>query len=113
MANIIRESSPPFASPIILVEKKDGSTRMCVDYRELDIEIVGNTQPNHYPLPLISEKINLMVLIISVVLICLRVHESSIKKTAFVTPKRQFEYSYALWVTQCFFHFSKAIHTDL
>ncbi|GBN30436.1 Retrovirus-related Pol polyprotein from transposon 297 [Araneus ventricosus] len=44
---IIEESSGPWASPIVLVKKKDRSTRFCVDYRKLN-EI---TEKGSYPLP--------------------------------------------------------------
>ena len=46
----IRRSSSPWGAPVLLVEKKDKSLRMVVDYRALD-EV---TIKNKYPLPMIN-----------------------------------------------------------
>ena len=48
---IIRESHSPYSSPIVLVRKKNGSLRMCVDYRKLNAKTVKDA----YPLPRIEE----------------------------------------------------------
>ncbi|GJX85368.1 putative reverse transcriptase domain-containing protein, partial [Tanacetum coccineum] len=48
---LIRPSSSPWGSSVLFVEKKDGSFRMCIDYRELN----KLTVKNRYPLPRIDD----------------------------------------------------------
>jgi hypothetical protein len=50
-AGFIRPSKSPFGAPILFVKKKDGTMRMCVDYRALNRITVKNS----YPLPRVDE----------------------------------------------------------
>ena len=47
----IRLSASPWGAPVLLVKKKDGSSRLCVDYRQLN----KLTIKNKYPLPRIDD----------------------------------------------------------
>lgn len=92
---IIRESKSSFASPIILVKKKNGQDRMCVDFRELN----RNTLRDHYPLPIISDQIDQLAgghffstFDMAAGFHQIPVAEESIEKTAFVTPDGLYEY---------------------
>lgn len=93
---VIRESSSPWAAPVILVKKKDNSWRFCVDYRRLN----AVTKKDVYPLPRIDDAIDCLHSASYFSSLDLRsgywqipVHPSDKEKTAFVTPDGLFEFN--------------------
>ena len=53
---VIEPSHSPWASPIVLVAKKDGSTHFCIDYCKLN----AVTKPDVFPLPRIDDCIDIL-----------------------------------------------------
>lgn len=94
--NFIRHSKSPAGAPILFVKKKDGSLRMCVDYRGLN----KVTKKNRYPLPLISgllEQLGRAKIFTKIDLRgaynLVRIKEGDEWKTAFRTRYGHFEYN--------------------
>ncbi|GJT24009.1 retrotransposon protein, putative, ty3-gypsy subclass [Tanacetum coccineum] len=92
----IRPSSSPWGAPILFVKKKDGSFRMCIDYRELN----KLTIKNRYPLPRIDDLFDqlqgsqyLSKIDFRSGYHQLRVQEDDISKTAFRTRYGHFEFT--------------------
>lgn len=92
---IIRPSNSPYASPIVLIPKKNGEVRLCIDYRKVN-EI---TIRDNLPTPVIDDHLDRLrdkcyfsCLDLTNGFYHVNMAESSIKFTSFVTPLGQFEY---------------------
>lgn len=95
---ICQRAPSPWASPLHIVKKKDGSLRPCGDYRRLNMQ----TEPDHYPLPNIADitsflhgakvfsKLDLLKGYYQV-----PVHTPDIPKTAVTTPFGNFTFNYS------------------
>ena len=91
----IRPSKSPYGAAILFVQKKDGSLRMCVDYRGLN----RVTIKDKYPLPRIDDLVDKLfeaTVFSSLDLQSgyhqIRIAEQDVHKTAFITPQGLFEY---------------------
>ncbi|GFS57438.1 retrovirus-related Pol polyprotein from transposon 17.6 [Trichonephila clavipes] len=93
---IIRQSSAEYASPIVMVKKKDGSSRMCIDYRKLNQKLVKDK----FPLPSIEDVLDTLQEVKVYSTLDLRngffhvdVDEDCRKYTSFIVPDGQFEFN--------------------
>ena len=92
---IIQPSVSEWASPIVLVEKKDGTLRLCIDYRGLN----AVTRSESFPIPRIDDLLDQLgkshyfsTLDLASGFWQIKVHEQSRDKTAFVTHQGLFEF---------------------
>jgi hypothetical protein len=93
-------SMSPYASPVLLVKKKDGSWRFCVDYRRLNAQIVKNK----FPMPVIGEFLDEIVGVKFVTKLGLnagfhqiRMHPADEHKTTFKTHHGHFQFRVMLF----------------
>ncbi|GFW50081.1 retrovirus-related Pol polyprotein from transposon 17.6 [Trichonephila clavipes] len=95
---IVQPSESPWSSPVVLVRKKDGSWRFCVDYRKLN----SVTKKDVYPLPRIDDTLDCLKGAMFFSSMDLRsgywqieIDEADREKTAFITPEGLYEFKEA------------------
>jgi hypothetical protein len=93
---LIRPSDSPWTSPVVLVKKKNGKLRFCVDYRKLN----AITKKDAYPLPRIDEMLNALsgsqwfsTLDLASGYWQVAMHPNDREKTAFVTRYGTYEFN--------------------
>ncbi|KAL5473550.1 hypothetical protein EMCRGX_G028043 [Ephydatia muelleri] len=91
----IQQSDSPWSSPVVLVKKKDGSVRFCVDYRKVN----SVTRKDAYPLPRVDDTLDTLAgsrLFTTLDLASgywqVEVAEEDQPKTAFTTPEGLFQF---------------------
>ena len=92
---IICESNSPYASPMVVVHKKNGDMRLCIDYRRLN----SKTRRDAFPLPRITESLEALgsskvfsTLDLATAYAQVEVAAEDRPKTAFATPAGLYEY---------------------
>lgn len=93
--SVVKESASPWAAPIVLVRKKDGSWRFCVDYRKLN----ALTHKDAFPLPRVEESLTCLkqaswysTLDLASGYWQVEVDPNDREKTAFTTPLGLYEF---------------------
>ena len=95
-SGVIRESKSPYASPTVLVRKKDGGLRVCVDFRKINTKTIRDA----YPLPRTSDTLEALEgarwfcsLDLQSGYLQVRVAEKDKPKTALTTPFGLYEFN--------------------
>lgn len=116
-AGIVVETNSSYASPVLLVTKKNGESRLVVDYRRLNKQ----TERITFPVPNFDEQLEVLQdskifasLDLAHGYLQMPLDEESRKKTAFITPDETGDFTRAMFeLKNAPFYFSKLMQTVL
>lgn len=93
---IVKESNSPYSAPVLLVKKKDGSFRLCTDFRKLNLKSI----PDSFPIPNITELVDNLgnATLFSTMDLCsgffqMKIDPKDTHKAAFVTEQGLYEWT--------------------